>query len=126
MLNYSLINTFKIHLIITLLINIHFSSQSQNCKNLNSEFSSYESALKKIKSTNFVLIDSCDTSKSSWILKTEFYSCDKKYGYLLLSTRKKTYIHNKVPIDIWIRYKETESFGRFYNKKIKEKYKLII
>lgn len=127
MLNYFLINISKMrkNLFAFLIIGLTISCQSQDCTKLNTDFATYESALKKIKSTEFNLLDNCNNTKSSWILETEFRSCDKQYGFFLLATRKKTYIHKKVPIELWNEFKKAESFGEFYNLRIKGKYQLV-
>ncbi|MGC6430138.1 MAG: KTSC domain-containing protein [Jejuia sp.] len=123
-----MINIFNLRtsLFAYLIFGLTFSCQGQDCKELNSDFSTYESALKEIKSADFRLLDNCNTSKSSWILGAEFRSCDKQYGFLLLSTKKRTYIHTNVPIELWNEFKKADSFGKFYNSRIKGKYKLII
>lgn len=128
MQNYFLINTSKVrtNLFVFLLFGLTISCQGQDCTKLNSDFATYESAMKEIKSTEFRLLDNCDTSKSSWISGVEFRSCDKQYGFFILSTKKKTYIHTKVPIELWNEFKKAESFGKFYNSRIKGKYQLII
>ncbi|NLP59411.1 KTSC domain-containing protein [Lutibacter sp. B1] len=102
------------------------SCNSQDCSNFKNSFSSYEQAKKIIETTDFELYDKCNTSKSSWILKAEYYSCDKKNGYLIIRTRKKTYIHKRLPKKLWNEFKNADSFGKFYNARIKGKYQLII
>jgi hypothetical protein len=105
---------------------LSLSCKSQNCETLNENFSSYEVALKSIKATNFNVSEKLNTSKSIWIKGAEYYSCDEKQGYLLILTAKKTYIHSNVPIETWYDFKKAESFGRFYNSRIKGRYQLIL
>lgn len=102
------------------------SCNSQNCSELKENFTSYEKAKKYINNTNFTFSDNCNTSKSSWIKGAEFYSCDNKSGYFLIETKKKTYIHKDLPKEIWNKFKKADSFGKFYNSRIKGKYQLII
>ena len=99
---------------------------SQNCSDLKEDFTSYEQAEKSIENTNFTFSDTCNTSKSSWILGAEYYSCDNKNGYFLIKTKKRTYIHKDLPKGIWNEFRNADSFGKFYNSKIKGKYQLII
>lgn len=101
-----------------------FSCNGQNCKEITTEFDSYQSALDVIKSSEFKISDNCDTSKSSWIYNAEYFSCDEESGFLLLTTKTKTYIHQNVPIKIWNEFKKAESFGSFYSIRIKGKYQL--
>jgi len=96
------------------------------CKDLPTTFKSYKAALEIINSTEFELSDSCDTSKSSWIKRASFYSCDEVVGYFILVTKNNTYIHTEVPKSMWKRFKKDDSFGKYYNNNIKNKYQLKI
>ena len=49
----------------------------QDCNELSYSFSSYPRALSEIKSTDFKLEDSVNTSRSSGIESAIFFSCDK-------------------------------------------------
>lgn len=102
------------------------SCNSQNCSELKNVFSSYQEANELIKKTEFTFFDECNTSKSSWILNAEYYSCDERTGYFLIKTKSKIYIHKDLPKKLWNEFKNTESFGKFYNAEIKGKYQLII
>lgn len=99
---------------------------SPNCTDLNDNFTSYQQAKRSIKNTKFTFQDVCNTSTSSWVEGAEYYTCDNATGYLLLRTQRKEYIHRNVPMDVWLEFRETASFGRFYNSKIKGKYQLVI
>lgn len=77
-----------------------------------------------IKSSHFKFSDKCNTSSSSWILNAEYFSCDKETGFLLLTTKTTTYIHQDVPIEIWKEFKRAESFGTYYNQHIKGRFQL--
>lgn len=104
---------------------IMLSCSGQNCNEITDNFSSYQSALKIIKMSEFNISDSCDTSKSSWIYDAEYYSCDGESGFLLLTTKTKIYIHKNVPIKVWNEFKKAESFGSFYSGNIKNRYQLV-
>lgn len=102
------------------------SCNGQDCNTIQNDFDSYKSALKTIKSSNFQISENCDTSKSSWIYNAEYFSCNKKTGFLLIKTKSKTYIHKEVPIEKWNEFKKGESFGKYYNKNIKNRFQLIL
>lgn len=102
------------------------SCNSQNCSDLRKEFTSYEQAKKSISSTSFTFSDKCNTSKSSWILGAEYYSCDGKTGYFIIEAKSKNYIHSGVPIEMWHDFKNTNSFGSYYNRYLKGRYQLIL
>jgi hypothetical protein len=117
----------NIKLIIPLLLILFTTSCSgKDCKTLNDNFANYESALKVIKSDDFSFSDNCNTNKSSWIENAKYYSCDNKTGYLLLKTKSKTYIHKNVPIEKWNEFKKAESFGKYYNRNIKNHFQLVL
>ncbi len=100
---------------------------SQNCKEIESKLYNYQQAIKLIKSSYFTFSDKCNTSRSSWIVSAEYYSCDNSTGFLLIRTKRgKNYLHKNLPKKVWYQFKNTSSLGRFYNTKIKKKYQLMI
>lgn len=103
-----------------------FSCKGQDCNNLKDNFNTYSEAQSSISRTTFSTEDSVDTSKSSWIKEADYYSCDNKFGYLILETSSKKYIFKKVPIKIWNEFKKADSFGKFYNQKIRSNYQFIL
>lgn len=103
-----------------------YSCNNSSCNELPTPFNNYEQALSEIKSTEFSVEDSVDTSRSSFIESASFYSCDSKVGYLIIGIRNTEYIYQNVPISVWEDFKEADSFGRFYNENIKGNYQLIL
>ncbi len=114
--------------ILSITVTVIFSliSYSQDCKGLEKKFYNYEQAIKLIKKSNFAFTDKCNTSKSSWIVGAEYYSCDKKKGFFILYMKKAFYIHKDFPKSLWYQFKKATSFGKFYNAKIRKKYQLIL
>ena len=98
----------------------------KNCNELNGSFSSYSGVIKKINSTRFTLKDNANTSRSSWVIGASYYSCDKKFGYFLIKTKKRNYIYKDLPINIWFSFKNASSFGSYFDKNIKNKYQLYL
>ncbi|QXP69372.1 KTSC domain-containing protein [Polaribacter sp. R2A056_3_33] len=111
-------------LLITFLL-FMLSCKGQDCETLPLTYTSYSEAVKKISSATFNFTDSVNTSSSSWIRNANFYSCNGRHGYLILKTAKKNYIFKNVPKQVWYNFKEASSFGEFYNKNIRGRYKLI-
>lgn len=97
-------------------------SQKNNCDQLPTQFSTYEEAVTKIKSSQFKIKEETNTSKSSWIKAASFYSCNGNSGYFILQTDKNEYLFSDMPYSVWREFKNAESFGKFYNEKIKHKY----
>lgn len=111
--------------IILLIISLFVSAftYTQNCTQIPVSFRSYEMAVSVIRNSTFKISDRINTSNSSWMRGAEYYSCDGKTGYFIYSTaRSKTYIHKGVPLTLWDRFKNSSSFGSFYNSYIKGKY----
>ncbi len=102
------------------------SCNSQNCEDISTTFTTYKEIISVIDTTNFTLEDDVNTSKSSWIRNANYYSCDNKIGFFVLKTNKKNYVFEKVPVSIWKQFKNADSFGRFYNSNIKNKYHLYL
>jgi hypothetical protein len=116
--------TLKLTLIVLIISFTVSSCNSQDCKELPSSFDSYKHALSEVKSTDFKLEDSVNTSRSSVIESANFFSCDGNNGYLIIEIRNTEYIYQNVPIAVWESFKNVDSFGRFYNRKINGSYKL--
>ncbi|WP_377981306.1 KTSC domain-containing protein [Aquirufa esocilacus] len=114
-------------LILNLLYFISISSLGQqDCNKLQSNFNNFNEALSKIKSTKFIFTEKINTSKSSWIRSASYFSCDNKNGYFIIRTDKQIYIHKDLPIRVWNNFKNTNSYGSFYNLKIKNRYQLSV
>ena len=114
----------KTKLIVIFLI-FTISSYAQDCNDLPEYFNSYSEALNEVKSARFEYYVSEDTSyNGSWIKSISFYSCDLESGYLIVETDRKEYIYGDVPIYIWYDFKETESYGTYFNDEIDGYYQL--
>ncbi len=118
----------KIIPILILSCSLFFSacSQKTNCELLPKQFSSYQEASKKIKSSSFKVNEKLNTAKSSWISSASYYSCDGEKGYFIFVAKGKEYIHIGVPYAVWGQFKNAESFGSFYNKNLKHKFTLLL
>ncbi|MBS9774501.1 MAG: KTSC domain-containing protein [Tenacibaculum sp.] len=114
----------KIVSIVTLFFANYCNAQS--CEKIKEKFDNHKVAVRLIKTTRFNFTEDCDTSKSSWIKSLKFKSCDLKVGYIFLETKKKTYIYSNIPISLWNEFKYAKSLGKFYNTRIKGKYKIQI
>lgn len=100
-----------------------------SCKNdaqkLPTHFKSYDEAIQKVESYDFKYNDSFNTnnlSEKNWISEAEFYSVDNKTGFLILELTGRKYIYQNVPFLIWEEFKKSDDIGKFYHKKIKNKY----
>lgn len=96
-----------------------------DCTKIILPFRTYQEAKNTVESVKFKYTDEADTSKSSWIRGAQFYSCDGNSGYMIFQTNSKEYIHQGMPLHIWEEFKNAKSFGKYYNKNIKNHYRLI-
>lgn len=96
------------------------------CSDLPNSFSSYSQAITTIQNTEFKISESLTTSKSSWIRRADYYSCDGQSGFFIIVTDAKSYIHANMPIALWLHFKQANSFGSFYDHYIKGKYRIYL
>ena len=100
------------------------SCNGQDCNKLPTTFSSYDQAIELVKNSSFLFEDEANASNSSWITGANFYSCDKVTGFLIIKINQREYIHQDVPIRVWLDFKSAESKGKFWNARIKQIYNL--
>lgn len=104
------------------LIIIICSCSGTDCDQLPKSYSSYNDAEKIIKKADFKIEEKVNTSKSSWVRGAQYYSCDGITGFFILKTNNENYLHSGLPVKIWEGFKNSKSFGRYYNEKIKNRY----
>lgn len=120
-----MINSVKIKIIFFVTI-IITSCSHNNCREINTNFTSYKNAIELVRETDFNIEEKVNTD-SSWIESIEYYSCDEAFGFLIVNTKKGgSYIHKNVPIQVWNDFKNANSFGRFYNQNLKGNYHINI
>jgi hypothetical protein len=100
------------------------SCSGADCNRLTPFFNSYSEAKGQILNSHFTYKDKIYTSKSSWIKGAKYFSCNKQTGFFFLETDEKDYIHQNLPIGVWIGFKNATSFGQYYNEKIRHNYQL--
>jgi len=97
------------------------------CEQIPTSFESYQEAISYVRDATFKIEEGVTTYKSSWIKRIEYYSCEGDTGYLIMTLKSsKEYIHKGLPIEVWKKFKVAESYGSFYNGKIKGRYYLEI
>jgi len=119
-LNYRyLINIILCYCLLTLL---SCKSSSQDCLVDYKQFDSYDE-VKEYVADNY----SCKSMNpsSSWIDKLTYCKCDGgRKGYLIMTTKTKTYIHKPIDDYVWKELIAADDVGRYYTKKIKGKYRI--
>ena len=118
----------KIILLLSFILTLILTSctTKTSCDQLSNQFSSYDEAISKIKSADFKINETANTSKSSWIKNASFFSCDSNTGYFILETFKQEYLYSELPYSLWKEFKSAESFGSYYNQKIKNNYIFLL
>lgn len=97
-----------------------------SCDDLPVQFSSYDQAQEMVKGSRFRFSEHINTAESSWIDSASYYSCDGKTGYFIFYTIGRSYIYDKMPLEIWEGFKQASSHGSYYNKHIKGRYILYL
>jgi len=118
------IRTFLLPFMLFIFLGVGITCNGQDCRNIPTSFSSYQQAIKAIKVATFKMHETVDTSRSSWIRGAKFYSCDSRVGFLIIKTDDREYIHQGVPIEIWMAFKAASSMGSYYQANIRNGYKL--
>lgn len=103
-------------------------AKAQSCKDLPSNFYSYEEAVNKVRNATFKIEEEKNFDFDCWILKASYYSCDGKSGYMIYITReqRKTYIHKNLPLWVWKEFINSHDPGSYYSRKIKGNYQLKV
>jgi hypothetical protein len=114
------------YLIILYLLFSNSISYSQDVCNSKVRFKSYAEALYIIENSNYVFKDYVNTYRSSFINGAQYYSCNRNTGFLIIQIRYSKYVHCNVPYNIWIGFKGASSFGSYYNKFIRNRFRLIL
>lgn len=117
--------TSSISLAILLLISTsNLCCQSIPCGQIkSSNYSSYEKLSNAIKHGHFAFSETVNTERSSWVRGASYYSCDRVTGFMILELNDHEYVHIGVPVEIWKGFKRADSFGSYYNRNIKGRYR---
>jgi len=109
-------------LLFSLFLVVFVSCTRHDCKDLPTNFESYQQITELIKKSSFKIKEQTDTSMSSWIASAHYYSCDGEGGYLILKTKKgREYTHFNISYQVWKGFKEAKSKGKYYHKVIKKR-----
>ena len=111
-------------LIILFFAGLYLTAHEDRCSQIQENWKSEKEAIKHIENTIFLLSESLTPDENSWMTSAHFYTCNEESGYLIIKSKKKTFVHQEVPIEIWIALKKAKTIGGFYNFYIKNNYKL--
>jgi hypothetical protein len=91
---------------------------------MRTSFTSYEEAIDVIESNSFEIEEAIVTRSSDWMDDAIYYSCDGSTGYFIYSTEGREYLYDGVPLNVWQGFKDADSFGSYYVRKIKGRYRM--
>lgn len=115
----------RLTLIIALIfLGLYLNAQEDNCNKISNEWKSEKDAISLVENTVFTFSELVSPDQNSWMSSAHYYSCDKEYGYLIVKSEKKIFIHQDVPVVVWNALKNANSIGGYYNFYIKNKYRL--
>lgn len=104
---------------------LYLNAQKSNCLDTSENWNSEKEVISGIENINFKTSESISLEKSSWMKSAHYYTCDDKFGHLIIKCERKSFIHKNVPISVWQSLKVAKSVGRFYDHYIKDKYKIV-
>jgi hypothetical protein len=102
---------------------IFIQCKSQDCNQIPTHFNSYDQALSFVKKAIFQYKDVVNTSRSSWVRGASYFSCVGSTGFFIIKTDSEEYLHSGLPLYLWTQFKNASSFGGFYDRYIKGKYR---
>jgi hypothetical protein len=113
-------------LLVILLIcaGIILNAQIDNCAHTNTSWKSDKEAINYLESESFATTESVLVEGESWMESANFYSCNADFGFLIVKSMKKSFVHQNVPTKVWEALKSANSKGGYYNFYIKNKFKL--
>lgn len=111
-------------LVALIFVGVYLNAQEDNCNQIMQDWKSEKDAISKIENATFTYSESLVAEQSNWMSSAHYYSCDEEYGFLIVKSEKKAFIHQEVPIAVWKALKNAKTTGGYYNFYIKNKYKL--
>ena len=111
-------------LLALIFIGLYLNAEEDKCAQLSGNWKSDKEAISAIENTIFNTSETVHPEAPSWMNSAHFYSCDGEFGYLIVKSAKKTFVHQNVPVEVWKTLSGAKSIGGYYNFYIKNKYKL--
>lgn len=110
--------------ILLICVGIILNAQIDNCAHNNTSWKSEKDAIEYIEHESFATTETVLVEEESWMESADFYSCNTDFGFLIVKSKKKSFIHQNVPTKVWEALKGAHSKGGYYNFYIKNKFKL--
>lgn len=104
---------------------LYLNAQINGCLHTKTNWDSAKDAIVAIENTSFRTSEAITDIHDSWLKSANYYSCNSDFGFLIVRGEKKTFVHQNVPVDVWLSLKSANSKGGYYNFYVKNKYKLL-
>jgi hypothetical protein len=111
-------------LLILLCTGMYLNAEINNCLHTTSNWNSEKEAVSAIEASNFRITETVPGDVSSWMVDATFYSCNQDFGFMIVKSDKKTFVHQGVPTQVWEAFKSANSKGGYYNFYIKNKFRI--
>jgi hypothetical protein len=69
-----------------------------NCKELLISFRNHNEAKEIVINSTFKFSHDADVTNSLWISSAKYFSCDVLWGFLVIKTGSRTYVHQEMPM----------------------------
>ncbi len=111
-------------LLILLCTGMYLNAEINSCLHTTSSWNSEKEAIYAIETSNFKITDMVPGDEFSWMENATFYSCNQDFGFMIVKSTKKTFVHQGVPSQVWEAFKSAQSKGGYYNFYIKNKFRI--
>jgi hypothetical protein len=111
-------------LILLIFAGMYLNAQIDNCLHTTTSWKSEKEAIISIESSSFRKTETVYGDEASWLGSAHFYSCDQDFGFMIVKSAKKSFVHQGVPVKVWEAFKSAKSKGGYYNFYIKNKFRI--
>jgi len=105
--------------------NYKVDPQSTNCDSLNLATLPIIEAISIIEQSTFRFQQQFKISRTYGVMDARYFSCDGKFGYLIIKVDKEDYIYIDVPKPKWTSLISSADINGFYDMEIKGIYEVI-
>lgn len=111
-------------LIALLCTGMYLNANINNCLHTTSSWNSEKEAISAIEASSFRVTETIPGEIASWMVDATYYSCNLDFGFMIVNSSKKTFVHQGVPAQVWEAFKSARSKGGYYNFYIKNKFRI--
>lgn len=98
--------------------NMPVPPQKTSCDSISWWFEDMAEGVKAIENATFRFQQNITTTRSSGFQSVHYYSCDHKYGFMIVRIDNEKTAYREVPLFVWEGFTETKDLEHFYADKI--------